>query len=41
MLFVDINLGDKKPRIVLYDDDKPEDVATDFAKMHSNLFSLN
>lgn len=37
MLFIDVNLGEKKPRIVLYDDDKPEDVAAEFAKLHSNV----
>jgi len=36
LLFVDVNLGGgNKPRIALYDGDKPEDVAAEFARIHS------
>lgn len=35
VLFIDVNIGNnKKPRIVLYNGDNPEDVATQFAKEH-------
>ena len=35
MIYIDVNLGDKKPRLALYEDDTPEEVAAEFAKAHS------
>lgn len=41
LLFIDVNLGDgKKPRITLYNGDKPEQVAGRFAKKHSTTYNL-
>jgi hypothetical protein len=38
LLFIDVNLGEgNKPRITLYNGDKPEHVASKFAKFHSNF----
>ena len=38
MLFVDVNLGnDVKPRIALYEGDKPEEVAEKFAASYSKI----
>lgn len=39
-MFIDVNLGEgNKPRITLYNGDKPEDVASRFARKHSNSYS--
>lgn len=39
LLFIDVNLGEgNKPRITLYSGDKPEDVASRFARKHSNSY---
>ena len=38
LLFVDVNLGnDNYKRIVLYEGDDPEDVATQFAQVNSKF----
>ena len=39
LLFIDVNLGEgRKPRITLYNGDKPEQVAAKFAREHSKPF---
>ena len=35
LIYIDVNLGDKKPRIVMYEEDNAEDVAAEFAQTHS------
>jgi hypothetical protein len=38
---VDINLAaDKIERVVVYEGDKPEDLARDFIQMHGNIFEI-
>lgn len=38
LLFIDVNLGDGlKPRIAMYENDSPDEVAASFAKKHSIL----
>lgn len=42
LLFVDVNLGEKNERIVIYEQDQSEKLAKDFCRAHSNfiLFSI-
>jgi len=39
-LFIDVNIGNgRKPRIILYEGDQPEEVATEFSKKYCKLLN--